>query len=335
MANSVLESDGNAMKAPTFHVKHLMLALMIGAGGFADAAPILTNPEKVEFVSLEEPQTKSQSQSQPREPTKLTGYLFKPANMVSAKPSLKTKAIVLAHGCSGLLDAKGNIRAGIASWADRFIAQGWVVLAVDSFNPRGEKEICTQKDRPILESRERPRDAYGALAFLVTLPYVQKDNIFLMGFSNGATGTIYAVEAGGKPLELANAAKIGFRAALAFYPGCTSAAKRGLKPVIPLGIFMGELDDWTPAAPCIALVDAAKAAGRDAEIHLYADAYHGFDVPGAEVRIRKDVRMKSNPKAAEGVHVGGNDKARADATHDVDLFLAKVLKSAPDARLGK
>ena len=100
---------------------------------------------------------------------------------------------MLAHGCSGLLDSESKLRAGIAAWADHFTAKGWVVLAVDNFNPRGEKEVCTQKDRPILESRERPRDAYGALAYLATQTYVQKDHIFLMGFSNGVKSAGSAV----------------------------------------------------------------------------------------------------------------------------------------------
>jgi dienelactone hydrolase len=300
----------------TFHVKQLLLTLMLGVGMVA--IPAVAAPEKVEFNSLEE--------SRPGGPTKLTGYLFKPEHLNPKKP---VNAIVLAHGCSGMLDGKGNIRVGIAAWADRFVAKGWVALAVDSFNPRGEKEVCTKKDRPILESRERPRDAYGALAYLVAQPYVKKDGVFLLGFSNGATGTLYAAEMGGKPLKMAKAANISFRGALAFYPGCTSAVKRNLKPAIPLGIFIGELDDWTPAAPCKLL---AKNAGANAKIHLYPNAYHGFDVPGAEVRIRKDVRMKANPQLAEGVHVGGNDEARAAAIKDVDIFIDRVLKKVSSSQ---
>jgi dienelactone hydrolase len=304
----------------TFHVKQLLLTLMLGVsvGVGVAASPRVAAPQKVEFNSLEE--------SHLGGPTKLTGYLFKPENL---DPSKLSNAVVLAHGCSGLLDNKGKLRAGIAAWAERFVAKGWVAVAVDSFNPRGEKEVCTQKDRPILESRERPRDVYGALAFLTMQPYIQKDNVFLMGFSNGATGTLYAIEADGKPLELAKAAKISFRAALAFYPGCASATKRNLKPAIPLGIFMGELDDWTPSAPCKSLVENARAAGSDVRIHLYPNAYHGFDVPGAEVRVRKDVRMKASPQLANGVHVGGSDEARAAAIKDVDIFIDRVLKKVP------
>ncbi len=307
------ESECRSVTRRTFHVKQWFLMLSISGAVVASMAHAAS--EKVEFNSLEEPRLGG--------PTKLAAYLFKPEKL---DPKIPVNAVVLAHGCSGLLDGKNNIRAGIAAWADHFVAKGWVVMAVDSFNPRGEKEVCTQKDRPILESRERPRDAYGALAYLAARPYVKKDSIFLMGFSNGATGTLYAVGGGGRPLELAHAAKISFRAALAFYPGCTSAAKRSLKPAIPLAIFMGELDDWTPPAPCKLLVENA---GADAEIHLYPNAYHGFDVPGAEVRVRNDVRMKANPQLADGVHIGGNDAARAAAIKDVDIFIDRVLKKVP------
>jgi dienelactone hydrolase len=300
------------MNLQTFHVKQLLLILGVSVAVIANLAHAM--PEKVEFNSLQEPRSGG--------PTKLTGYLFKPEGF---DPKKLVNAVVLAHGCSGLLDNKGKIRAGIAAWADHFVSRGWVALAVDSFNPRGEKEVCTQKDRPILESRERPRDAYGALAYLAAQTYVKKDSILLMGFSNGATGTLYALETGGMPFELAKAAKISFRAALAFYPGCTNAAKRNLKPAIPLGIFMGELDDWTSAAPCKSLVERA---GANAEIYLYPNAYHGFDVPGTEVRIRNDVRMKASPQLANGVHVGGNDKARLAAIRDVDIFIDRVLKKA-------
>jgi dienelactone hydrolase len=283
----------------------LLVVLVGGLSGIGFAA----TPEKVTFSSLEE-----------TNPTKLEGYLYQPAKPADGKP-----AIVLAHGCSGMIDNKGEIRAGIAHWATRFAEKGFVVLAVDSFNPRGHKEICTQSNRPILEGRERPRDAYGALKYLVAQPFVNKDRVFLMGFSNGATGTLYAVEADGKPHKLAVEAKIAFRAAMAFYPGCNNPNKNRLKPAIPLAIFIGADDDWTPAAPCKELVALNKSRGLDAQYFDYPGAYHGFDVPGSKVRVRKDVRMANRPGLADGVHVGGNEAARIAAEKDVDSYLQTFL----------
>jgi dienelactone hydrolase len=299
-----------------FHVKQLA-PFATSLALFSSAALAAASPQRVEFDSLDEHAGTPKA-------TKLVGYLFRPENLSIGKPGSRP-AVVLAHGCSGLINDKGELRAGPRFWADHFAAKGWVALAVDSFNPRGRKEICTQKDRPILESRERPRDAYGALKYLSQLPNIDLDKVLLMGFSNGATGTLYAIEENGKPVQLAKNAKITFKAAISLYPGCTSAEKRGLTPSIPLAIFMGELDDWTPATPCKALIEKANAAGKPAEIKLYADAYHGFDVPGSPVRVRHDVRMRASPNLELGVHVGGNDAARAAVVRDVDAFIEKYM----------
>ena len=193
MVNSASVNNFRGVQSLVSHVKHSIPTPILGICIAVIANLAHAAPEKVEFNSLEEISAASS--------TKLSGYLYKPENLNPTKPA---NAVVLAHGCSGLLDSKGKIRVGVTAWADHFTTKGWVVLAVDSFNPRGEKEVCTQKERPILESRERPRDAYGALAYLATQPYVQKDTIFLMGFSNGATGVLHAVEDGGKPLALAH-----------------------------------------------------------------------------------------------------------------------------------
>lgn len=295
-----------------FHVKQFRTTLVLAALPlWAYAAA----PEKVEFPSLAE-----------SNPTTLTGYLYKPAKLDDKSPA---PAVVLAHGCSGMIDAGGKsggrIKPGIKHWAERFVDKGFVVLAVDSFNPRGHAEVCTKSDRPILESRERPRDAYGGLQYLAKQSFVAKDRVFLMGFSNGATGTLYAVEEDGKPHQLAKKAGVSFRAALAFYPGCTQANKARLKPAIPLGIFIGADDDWTPAQPCRELIDLNKSRGLPVAYFDYPGAYHGFDVPGSKVRVRTDVRMSNRPNLASGVHVGGNEEARKAAEKDVDNYLRGFL----------
>ena len=288
------------------------LALFMALPSLASAITFI--PEKVAFPSLED-----------TGPTNLIGYLYKPTELDQKTP---IPAFVLMHGCSGMIDPKGQIRAGVSFWAERLVAKGYVALLVDSFNPRGHKEVCTQTVRPILEDRERPRDAYGGLQYLLSLPYVAKDRVFLMGFSHGATGSLYAVNDRGSHWRAAQQAGIRFAAALAFYPGCTAANRNALKPAVPLAIFIGAADDWTPAPPCEALIFRAKSAGRDAEIYQYPGAYHGFDVPGTTPRLRTDVRNRANASLGNGVHVGGDDAARLAATKDVDAYLDRQLKPA-------
>jgi dienelactone hydrolase len=302
-------SSSRDLKKGLFHVKHSYLPaiLLLLLALTANATP--NTPEKVSFPSFDDPTT-------------LTGYLFQPSNASTKTPA---PAVVLLHGCSGMLDSKGQIRTGIAHWAQRFVEKGWVVLSVDSFNPRGHREICTLKERPIREGRERPRDAYGALKYLQSLSFVARDRVALMGFSHGATGTLYAINRQDALWKLADKQGLRYQAALSFYPGCTSANKNGLKPAIPLAIFIGAADDWTPAAPCEALIANARTARHDARIHLYPGAYHSFDVPGTTVRVRKDVRNRRNPELVKGVHVGGNDEARKAAEKDVEGFLVQFL----------
>jgi len=310
-ALSAQQVSAAQLNTKRFHVKHIFIFLVLLTQS-VNLAFALTLPEKVLFPSLGE-----------SSPTILTGYLYRPS-----KPAESKSAIVLAHGCSGMIDDKGGIKRGVKHWAARFTEKGYVVLAVDSFNPRGHKEVCTQFKRPILESRERPRDAYGALNYLAAQSFVDKDRVVLMGFSHGATGALYAIEDDGKPHKLAKSANIAFRAALAFYPGCTNAYKARLKFAIAVGIFIGADDDWTPAAPCKALIElnqSRRSSEKRAEYFDYPGAYHAFDVPGTTVRVRRDVRMSNQLGLADGVHVGGNEAAGVAAQQDVDAFLARVM----------
>jgi dienelactone hydrolase len=64
-----------------------------------------------------------------------------------------------------------------------------------------------------------------------------------------------------------------FRAAAAFNPPCKQAMAR---PGIPTLIFIGSLDDWTPAADCSSKVARWGNVGPPVELVVYPGAYHGF-----------------------------------------------------------
>ena len=86
------------------------------------------------------------------------------------------------------------------------------------------------------------------------------------------------------------------------------------------------LGDRDSAVPCKSLIEKADAAGANAEIHLFANAYYTFDVPRLNERVCNDARMKANPQSAKSVHVGGIDEARAAAIKDVALFVERIFK---------
>ena len=183
-------------------------------------------------------------------------------------------ALVLLHGCTGLRTATGAIQGKLRFWAEHLRDLGYVALLVDSFTTRGIDEVCT--GRHLLSPvRDRADDARGALRYLQGRPRR----------AGGPDRASRLVQRGGghaqRALRPRARAERDFRAAVAFYPNCTRNYPGGpdFRPYAPLYILMGALDDWTPAAPCMALVERARAAGAPIAIKVYPGAHHSFDAP--------------------------------------------------------
>lgn len=249
-------------------------------------------------------------------PTELQAHLFRPEGP-GPHP-----AVVMVHGCGGAYARSGGLNARHQMWGETLAAQGYVALMLDSFSSRGLKEICTQPfaERTLKEG-DRVGDSYAALAWLRQQPFVDPQRIGLLGWSHGGGVTLDALRRPPKALDS------GFAAATAFYPGCTARSRRAerYQPYAPLLILIGEADDWTPAAPCVALVETARQHGANLQIHTYPGAWHGFDNPGiAKVRLRKDVPNGVHP--GQGVHTGPDPAAREDAKQRVLDFFASRMK---------
>jgi dienelactone hydrolase len=253
---------------------------------------------------------------QGRSPARIEGLLLRPPG---AGPF---PALAMLHGCSGLRTRAGVVRAKPWFWAEHFRDLGYVTLLVDSFRTRGIDEVCT--GRHLLSPvRERADDARGALRYLQGRRDVRADRIGLLGWSNGAAATLSVV------FDEGSAAR-DFRAAVAFYPNCTRSYPGGpdFRPYAPLLLLVGALDDWTPAAPCVALVERARSRGAPVAIRVYPDAHHSFDEPGTSVRYRPEVRNHSKAAGSSGATVGTHPAARADAIVEVTGFFAKELDGA-------
>ena len=93
-----------------------------------------------------------------------------------------------------------------------------------------------------------------------------------VGFSAGAWVTLSVAETNAFDL-FEPQSKLQLRAAAAFYPPCRGAATR---PGMPTLIFIGALDDWTPAAECTNRVAIWGNEGPPIELIVYPGAYHGF-----------------------------------------------------------
>jgi dipeptidyl aminopeptidase/acylaminoacyl peptidase len=70
-------------------------------------------------------------------------------------------AVVLMHGCSGLLDKKGRILGLYRAWMRALVVQGYVTLTVDSTTSRGFGQTC---------SRARTRSPCGATGRRMPMP---------------------------------------------------------------------------------------------------------------------------------------------------------------------
>jgi dienelactone hydrolase len=176
-------------------------------------------------------------------------------------------AVILAHGCGGI--------AGAATgWAPVLREWGYATFVVDSFLERNLTEVCTSAGTLI--PVERIPDAYGALRILATHPKIDGRRVGLMGFSHGGSLTMGASTTWAKE-TFAPSGQPAFRAFLPFYPYCNPVYPEREHISAPVRIHSGELDDWTPAAPCVRLVETLKASGQDATITVYPGAHHSFD----------------------------------------------------------
>lgn len=243
--------------------------------------------------------------------TTLRGALYRPDG---PGPS---PAVVAMHGCGGLTGKSGAITARFQDWGERLQAAGFAVLFPDSFGSRGLGSQCTNRQRTVHASRERIDDANAARQWLQSQSWVTRDRVSLIGWSNGASATLYTVgEKAGLP-----AAGPDFHSAVALYPGCRELQAAGWTPRMPILILSGLADDWTPAAPCQEMVAAARSRGAPVEIVTYPAAYHDFDVPNEPVRQSQGLAFSGNGSGM--AHHGTDPAARADAIKRVPQWLAR------------
>jgi dienelactone hydrolase len=224
--------------------------------------------------------------------TPIQGYLTRPSGRGPFP------AVVLLHSCLGLPAARRSIAEALAGW-------GYVALFVDDFATRGLDQTCAE-DFP-----EGLSDAFGALAFLSRLPFVDPKRVAAVGYSQGGdTALQIASSRFVAAFAVPNGAK--FKAAAAFYPPCDNLG--AAKLAIPTLIQVGEADGVTPAADCERLAKAQPRDGAEAKLVVYPGADHGFD----------------NPEFAGGVLISGmmlryDRNAAERSTYELRNFLAARL----------
>jgi dienelactone hydrolase len=228
-------------------------------------------------------------------------------------------AVVQLHGCAG-------IEAQSFRWARWLAEQGYVVLVMDSFGPRGVKGDCRSgPDDPPITARFD--DAFGALRYLQSQTYVRGDRVAAIGWSQGGVYAMAVIN--GPSLERARRRGValpatGFAAGIGVYPGgCFSLVNEQV--IRPLLVLIGEADDWTPAAKCREMVEAMRGRGADTAIVTYPGAYHYFDVEGQRREVQAHVENDNRP-GGFGATVSYQAEAAMDARRRVEEFLARQLK---------
>jgi dienelactone hydrolase len=154
--------------------------------------------------------------------------------------------------------------------------------------------------------RDRVGDANAALHFLQEKPFVRADRISLLGWSTGATATLWTI----RPRASTNDKAPDFRSAVSLYPGCRRLADLAWSTRVPTLILIGEADHWSSASACQQMVAGAHGRSALATIMVYSGAGHNFDRSnflsrqrGARNRTGGAVRKSSDADLA----------ARADA----------------------
>jgi dienelactone hydrolase len=208
----------------------------------------------------------------------LAGQLHRPS---AQGPS---PAVILMHGCGGWQPA---VLRGLKDYAAFFVRNGFVVLNLDSFGPRGNAggTVCTSHGQLAQARKYRTRDAFDALDFLRRQTFVDPDNIFLIGQSNGGSVAMLAATEANQP---------SFRGAVALYPWCGATGSRRLQLAAPLLILGGARDDWVPPRDCQHLA----ANGAELRVKVYQNAAHSFDIP-IPVQRYLGKRIGFNRSAAE------------------------------------
>ena len=198
------------------------------------------------------------------DPVTLTGELDIPQGR--ERPSL----VVLLHG------SDGPTSGAVWNWSRILNKGGIATLKLDSYGGRGLSNISA--DQQSFGQFLQIYDAYRAAELMAADPRINADKIVLMGFSRGGNAALFS--AMNRFRETFGPKHGRIAAHLPFYPACNFELNRQDDVSnVPIRLFHGELDDWTPAKSCRAYIAKLLAHGSDAQMIEFSGAAHAFDNP--------------------------------------------------------
>lgn len=198
-------------------------------------------------------------------------------------------AVVLLHHAGGM---QSNVSQ---HWPHYLNKLGYVTLAVDTFGSRQLGNCSLTRHLLCSSGGAEPMisDAYGALAYLKGLPFVDGQKVSIMGLSLGGTAV-------NRLASRTRANDRNFKSAIALYGRCDFSDYDS----IPLLQIFGEHDNY--AIGCKFVTSSAV------EVHVLPGAYHAFD--NAPASGRRD---------PGGNYMQYDARASKKAGDIVEAFLAK------------
>jgi dienelactone hydrolase len=272
-----------------------MRALARGPLSGSLGAVLVAAAANLGYAAVTEIQVPSETANRP-----LTAYLVTPSG-VGPFP-----AAILLHGCGGL---QYDTRQVLREQAEWYATRGYAALIVDSFGGRRVTETCSQRGmspNPVA----RAWDAYRALDKLVSAGIADPRRTVVQGLSHGGAAVLHALD---RSVAERSGIPYRFAAGIAYYPDCSGAL--GLSLYAPLLVLIGELDDWTPAAPCVQFEQHQKGLNSaDVRLTVYPGVAHLFDFPGGRRRSQSGKLLGHDPMAAR------------DAERRREAFLRHVVR---------
>mgnify|MGYP003316369115 FL=1 len=186
------------------------------------------------------------------------------------------------------------------SWQKFFSDNGIASIQVDSAGPRGMtrrtaiRTVCSGVD---LQGQERAGDVYSILTNLDQYSWIDKENIFVAGWSHGAYTLMDFMTMNdnlipSNILDFDQQAIPKIKGKITFYPHCgilNLSQKYPWRTKTPSIVFLADQDGFglaTQPTDCIDLFDSMNKEEKYIDYYLMENSTHVFD---SEIYIRRGI----------------------------------------------
>jgi dienelactone hydrolase len=163
-------------------------------------------------------------------------------------------------------------------YATELLRAGIAALVVDSFASRDITNSV--RDQSKLNSFQSGNDVVGAARWALADGRFKSDRIGIMGVSKGGNAAMNMAETVRR--RWMKFTDMTFAAHIPIAPDCTNISRSMGTTGAPMFFMLAELDDQTPAAPCVEHAERLRKAGNSRiEVKVYKGAHHGWERLGA------------------------------------------------------